>query len=222
MISRISFVQAAVSAAAERYVLLLLHSGSHTSPLSIDAGGPFEATSAAVSNEYEVLLAIRDSMPYLTDTWSRLGWWLEGMELYGPLPNELIGQLSELNTLLLDNCGLHGTLPDSYSSLTKLVSLGLSGNAIEGSIPSSYGMLGALKTLLLADNRLTGALSDTAWLGNLTRLTQLELSRNAFTGSIPTQWQSLANLQILRLESNIGITGTLPEFFSNFKFLQFL
>ena len=131
---------------------------------------------------------------------------LASNQLTGEIPAEL-GDLSNLEVLLLSGNQLTGEIPAELGSLTNLQTLYLEGNQLTGSIPVELGNLTNLKWLSLYSNQLTGEIP--AELGNLTNLEGLILFNNQLTGSIPVELGSLTNLQTLDLYSN-QLTGEIP------------
>lgn len=67
-----------------------------------------------------------------------------------------IGNLSHLQTLLLQNNDLSGSVPVEIGKLLELQALDLSGNQFVGEIPSSLGFLIHLSYLRLSKNNLSG------------------------------------------------------------------
>ena len=136
--------------------------------------------------------------------------------LVGTLPAEL-GNLDNLQELLLSDNQLTGSVPTELGNLVRLQDLSLSHNKLTGSIPTELGNLDNLQELLLSDNQLTGSVPTE--LGNLVRLQDLSLSHNKLTGSIPTELGNLDNLQELLLSDN-QLTGSVPTELGNLVRLQ--
>ena len=78
--------------------------------------------------------------------------------LTGVLPT-VVGDLTGLQSLVLDGSALTGSLPSTVGSLTNLVVLQASGCGVSGSIPSTVGYLTKLTKLSLGSNKLTGKFS---------------------------------------------------------------
>ena len=79
------------------------------------------------------------------------------------------------------------TVPNSFSSLTRLVRLDIGHNQLDGTMPSS--------------------------LGELTRLTKLYVLNNRFTGTIPASFRSLtSNMEEFILDDNF-LTGNIDTIF---------
>ncbi|XP_027332605.1 receptor-like protein 35 [Abrus precatorius] len=122
-----------------------------------------------------------------------------------------INLASSLRILHLSRCQFQGSIPPSFSNLTRLTSLDLSRNELNGSIPSSFSNLTRLTSLDLSWNNLNGSIPSS--FSNLTRLTSLDLSGNNI-GSIPSSFSNLTRLTSLDLSWN-NLNGSIPSSFSN-------
>ncbi|QCD90653.1 somatic embryogenesis receptor kinase 1 [Vigna unguiculata] len=94
-----------------------------------------------------------------------------------------IGNLTNLQSVLLQNNAISGRIPPSIGNLKKLQTLDLSNNAFSGEIPSSLGGLKNLNYLRLNNNSLTGSCPQS--LSNIEGLTLVDLSYNNLSGSLP-------------------------------------
>ncbi|KAL2484734.1 Protein NSP-INTERACTING KINASE 2 [Abeliophyllum distichum] len=94
-----------------------------------------------------------------------------------------IGNLTHLQSVLLQDNNISGPIPHELGRLPKLQTLDLSDNLLNGEIPSSLAQLKSLQYLRLNNNSLTGAIPLS--LGNLTQLTFLDLSFNNLSGPVP-------------------------------------
>ncbi|KAG5059252.1 hypothetical protein JHK87_000281 [Glycine soja] len=94
-----------------------------------------------------------------------------------------IGNLTNLQSVLLQNNAISGRIPAAIGSLEKLQTLDLSNNAFSGEIPSSLGGLKNLNYLRLNNNSLTGSCPQS--LSNIEGLTLVDLSYNNLSGSLP-------------------------------------
>ena len=131
---------------------------------------------------------------------------LEGLllginQLTGPIPTEL-GALTILESLWLGGNRLAGPIPAELGALTNLEELSLA-----GPIPAELGALTNLKALSLWGNELTGPIP--AWLGGLTNLALLNLRYNRLSGPSPTELGALTNLELLILHRN-ELSGAIP------------
>ncbi|KAL4362166.1 hypothetical protein GQ457_04G007540 [Hibiscus cannabinus] len=107
---------------------------------------------------------------------------LPSQSLSGTL-SPLIGNLSELQSVLLQNNAISGPIPATIGKLEKLQTLDLSNNTLNGEIPTSLGDLKNLNYLRLNNNSLTGACPDS--LSKIGGLTLVDLSYNNLSGSLP-------------------------------------
>ncbi|XP_027360226.1 protein NSP-INTERACTING KINASE 3 isoform X1 [Abrus precatorius] len=94
-----------------------------------------------------------------------------------------IGNLTNLQSVLLQNNAMSGQIPAAIGNLEKLQTLDLSNNAFSGEIPSSLGALKNLNYLRLNNNSLTGSCPQS--LSNIEGLTLVDLSYNNLSGSLP-------------------------------------
>ncbi|XP_059669632.1 probable LRR receptor-like serine/threonine-protein kinase At5g45780 isoform X2 [Cornus florida] len=94
-----------------------------------------------------------------------------------------IGNLSRLQTMLLQNNQLSGLIPAEIGKLSEIQTLDLSGNQFVGEIPSSLGYLTHLSYLRLSKNKLSGQIPRPV--ANLKGLTFLDLSFNNLSGPTP-------------------------------------
>ncbi|OIT06652.1 PREDICTED: protein NSP-INTERACTING KINASE 3 [Nicotiana attenuata] len=113
-----------------------------------------------------------------------------------------------VSALGLPSQSLSGTLSPGIGNLTKLQSVLLQNNAISGPIPDVIGNLEKLQTLDLSNNKFEGEMP--ASFGDLRNLNYLRLNNNSLMGSIP---QSLSNIQGLALVdvSFNNLSGPLPK-----------
>lgn len=95
---------------------------------------------------------------------------------------------------------LSGILSPSISNLTNLQSVLLQNNKIAGPIPSEFGRLQKLKTLDLSSNFFTGQIPNTLY--HLKGLQYLRLNNNSLSGAIPSALANLTQLTFLDLSYN--------------------
>uniref|UniRef100_A0A2P2MD69 non-specific serine/threonine protein kinase n=4 Tax=Rhizophora mucronata TaxID=61149 RepID=A0A2P2MD69_RHIMU len=107
---------------------------------------------------------------------------LPSQSLSGTL-SPLIGNLSNLQSVLLQNNAISGPIPVTIGKLEKLQTLDLSNNSFSGQIPASLGDLRNLNYLRLNNNSLTGPFPES--LSNIEGLTLVDLSFNNLSGSMP-------------------------------------
>ena len=136
----------------------------------------------------------------------------------GEIPPE-IGNLINLETLILKENQFSGIIPPEIGSLTNLTDLDLGGNQLSGEIPPEIESLINLNILDLAGNQLTGTIPPE--IGELENLTELELGGNLITGLIPPEIGELESLTFIHLEYN-QFTGSIPPEISNLSNLVWL
>ncbi|KAE8691956.1 putative LRR receptor-like serine/threonine-protein kinase [Hibiscus syriacus] len=107
---------------------------------------------------------------------------LPSQSLSGTLSTS-IWNLSNLQSVLLQNNAISGPIPSTIGKLEKLVTLDLSNNTFSGEIPASLGDLKNLNYLRLNNNSLTGTCPDS--LSKIGGLTLVDLSYNNLSGSLP-------------------------------------
>ncbi|CAI9300001.1 unnamed protein product [Lactuca saligna] len=79
---------------------------------------------------------------------------LGGNQLSGELPQE-VGNLKNLNEIILENNRLSGDLPTTISSCSSLVNLDISNNFFQGTLKSSLRSLRAIQTFDASQNNFT-------------------------------------------------------------------
>ena len=130
-----------------------------------------------------------------------------GNYLSGQIPPE-IGNLVNLETLVLGGNQFSGDIPSEIWTMTNLTELHVSGNQLTGSIPPEISELTNLVELHLSGNQMYGNIP--AEIGSILTLEQLFLHSNQFTGEIPPQLFALPNLEIFDIASN-QLTGIIPD-----------
>ncbi|TVU11661.1 hypothetical protein EJB05_45258 [Eragrostis curvula] len=115
-----------------------------------------------------------------------------------------IGNLTNLQTVLLQNNDITGPIPAEIGKLAKLRTLDLSSNNLNGQIPASVGHLQSLQYLKLNNNTLSGPFPTAS--ANWSQLVLLDLSYNNLSGPIPG---SLA--RTFNIVGNPLICGTKTE-----------
>ncbi|KAL5095703.1 hypothetical protein RYX36_000030 [Vicia faba] len=94
-----------------------------------------------------------------------------------------IGNLTNLQIVLLQNNNITGSIPSELGKLPKLQTLDLSNNFFIGEIPPSLGHLRSLQYLRFNNNSLVGECPES--LANMTQLSFLDLSYNNLSGPVP-------------------------------------
>eukprot|EP01018_Ginkgo_biloba_P036725 Gb_25785 [translate_table: standard] len=124
-------------------------------------------------------------------SWSMVTCSLDGLVMALGIPSQnlsgtlspAIGNLTNLQSVLLQSNNIEGPLPEELGKLEKLQTLDLSNNQLSGVIPSALGQLINLKYLRLNNNRLSGPFPQ--WVANISGLSFLDLSFNNLSGSVP-------------------------------------
>ncbi|KAJ0989102.1 hypothetical protein J5N97_007458 [Dioscorea zingiberensis] len=156
-----------------------------------------------------------------SQNWDKLANSLETLEfrsnqgLIGEIPS-ILGQLTNLNSLVLVDNALTGEVPQELAKLVHLKRLVLVGNQLSGPIPPLLAPnLAELLILDLSRNSLTGTLPSS--LGDLTSLIKLDLSHNLLNGRLPSELGKLRTLTLLDLKDNLlsgGLTRSLQHLVS--------
>ncbi|KAK4763251.1 hypothetical protein SAY86_009019 [Trapa natans] len=103
---------------------------------------------------------------------------------------------------------LSGRLSPSTGNLTNLQSLLLQDNSISGPIPSELGRLSKLRTLDISSNFFTGKIPTE--LSNLRSLQYLRVNNNSLSGQIPPSLANMSQLVIMDLSYN-NLSGPVPS-----------
>ncbi|KAM3243443.1 hypothetical protein ACQJBY_055400 [Aegilops geniculata] len=123
-----------------------------------------------------------------------------------------IGNLTNLEIVLLQNNNINGRIPAEIGRLTKLRTLDLSSNCFSGEIPGSVSRLRDLQYLRLNNNTLSGAFPSSS--ANLSHLVFLDLSYNNLSGPVPGSlartFNIVGNPLICGAATEQDCYGTLP------------
>ncbi|KAJ8471771.1 hypothetical protein OPV22_026114 [Ensete ventricosum] len=123
-----------------------------------------------------------------------------------------IGNLTNLEIILLQNNNISGPIPQEIGRLSKLRTLDLSNNYFTGGIPTSITRLSSLQYLRLNNNSLSGEFPVS--LTNLTQLALLDLSYNNLSGPVPSfparTFNVVGNPLICATGSEKECLGTMP------------
>ncbi|URE26591.1 hypothetical protein MUK42_07160 [Musa troglodytarum] len=123
-----------------------------------------------------------------------------------------IGNLTNLEIILLQNNNISGPIPQEIGRLSQLRTLDLSNNYFTGDIPSSITHLSSLQYLRLNNNSLSGEFPVS--LTNLTQLALLDLSYNNLSGPVPSfparTFNIVGNPLICATGSEKECFGTMP------------
>lgn len=104
---------------------------------------------------------------------------------------------------------LSGTLTAVIGNLTNLRQVLMQNNNISGKLPAELGMLPKLQTLDLSNNRFSGMVPDS--LGQLNSLQYLRLNNNSLSGAFPVSLAKIPALAFLDLSYN-NLSGPIPKF----------
>ena len=107
------------------------------------------------------------------------------------------GSPLRVTELDLSHKGLTGEIPGNLGDLANLQGLILVNNQLTGPIPTELGGLASLQRIYLNQNQLSGEIP--AELAALSNLQWLGLFDNEFDGQIPAELGSLKNLRMLSL-----------------------
>lgn len=113
-----------------------------------------------------------------------------------------------VSALGLPGQNLSGILSPAIGNLTNLQSITLQNNALSGPITGAIGKLRNLHTLDLSGNKFTGELPTS--LGDLKNLNLLRLNNNSLTGPVPDSLSQVGGLTLVDLSYN-NLSGSLPK-----------
>ncbi|XP_024993810.1 protein NSP-INTERACTING KINASE 3-like isoform X2 [Cynara cardunculus var. scolymus] len=113
-----------------------------------------------------------------------------------------------VSALGLPSQNLSGTLSSAIGNLSNLQSVTLQNNAIFGPITAAIGKLQKLQTLDLSGNIFSGQLPSS--LGDLKNLNFLRLNNNSLTGTVPESLSEVGGLTLVDVSYN-NLSGPLPK-----------
>ena len=138
-------------------------------------------------------------------------------DFHGSIPSQIApARDSFLQTLILTQNRLSGTIPEALSNLSNLGKIDFSNNHLHGEIPMELGNLHLLQHLHLNNNFLIGPIPDTLAIAHPTTgriadlLEEILLQDNYLTGTIPVQLADLPKLKKLLIYDN-KLTGEVPR-----------
>ncbi|XP_051148824.1 protein NSP-INTERACTING KINASE 3-like [Andrographis paniculata] len=186
-----------------RMNLLLLSLGLVVSALIDDCDSTLSPS--GVNYEVVALISIKKS---LSDPYNALESW----DIYSvdPCSWRMITCSSDgyVSNLGLTGLSLSGALSPGIGNLTGLQSVLLQNNDISGSIPETIGKLEKLRTLDLSNNKLSGDIPNS--IGSLTNLNYLRLNNNSLTGNVPASLSEIESLRLVDLSFN-NLSGSVPK-----------
>lgn len=136
--------------------------------------------------------------------------------LFGIIPNNSLGQVTELRVVSLHNNFLTGPFPGELGNCGNLRALYLATNSFFGPLPSLAGFWPRLTHLSLGFNNFSGSIPDSISL--FPELYLLDLQNNSFSGAIPSL--KLSTLQKLTLQNN-NLSGPVPSSLQSFPAADF-
>ncbi|PIA29853.1 hypothetical protein AQUCO_05800137v1 [Aquilegia coerulea] len=138
-------------------------------------------------------------------------------KLSGPLRIDISPKSDRFQSLELDGNQFTGSIPNSISQFTHLLSLYLNNNKFSGGIPYSFRQFRNMTYLRLQNNQLSGGIPD---IFKSLVLRDFDLSYNKLSGGIPPSFSFLApELQFFRASHN-ALTGRIPDYLRNFQTLD--
>ncbi|KAJ6795621.1 protein NSP-INTERACTING KINASE 3-like [Iris pallida] len=160
---------------------------------------------SGINYEVVALMAIRND---LNDPYNVLENW--DMNSVDPCSWRMVTCSADgyVSVLGLPSQNLSGTLSPGIGNLTNLQSVLLQNNEISGSIPTDIGKLEKLQTLDLSSNQFSGSVPSS--LGNLRNLNYLRLNKNRLSGPCPGSLSNIKGLTLLDLSYN-NLSGLLPN-----------
>ncbi|EOA34297.1 hypothetical protein CARUB_v10021813mg [Capsella rubella] len=137
---------------------------------------------------------------------------LEYNQLSGTLPPEL-GNLRNLQKLLLSSNYLSGEIPSTFAKLTSLTDFRISDNQFTGTIPDFIQHWTKLGKLVIQASGLVGPIPNA--IGPLRKLSNLKISDLPGPESPFPLLQNMTSMKTLVLR-NCNLTGDLPAYFGTF------
>ncbi|KAK6284009.1 hypothetical protein POUND7_002961 [Theobroma cacao] len=151
--------------------------------------GPLPGTFSSLENMMEMRIA---------DLYGRNG------EVF-PFPD--VSRMRQLETLVLRNCSINGSIPEYIGAFQALNHLDLSYNKLSGKVPY-FSESGNLTNIFLRANKLTGPIPE--WFKNLTEA-NLDFSENNFTDSSSTVNYKSRNIDSTWQKNNFSCDEDQPE-----------
>ncbi len=136
--------------------------------------------------------------------------------LFGIIPNNTLGQVTELRVVSLHNNFLTGPFPGELGNCGNLRALYLATNSFFGPLPSLAGFWPRLTHLSLGFNNFSGSIPDS--ISFFSELYLLDLQNNSFSGSIPPI--TFSTLRKLTLQNN-NLSGPVPSSLQSFPVADF-
>ncbi|KAM0824480.1 hypothetical protein ACQ4PT_070176 [Festuca glaucescens] len=125
------------------------------------------------------------------DQWARMrlqGLSLMGNRLSGPFPMVLT-KITTLTNMSIEGNEFHGLIPPEIGQLAQMEKLIISTNEFTGPLPAALSLLTNLTDLVLRNCSISGSLPP--YIGDMENLKHLDLSFNKLTGKIPDSFTSM-------------------------------
>ncbi|XP_022848756.1 leucine-rich repeat receptor-like serine/threonine/tyrosine-protein kinase SOBIR1 [Olea europaea var. sylvestris] len=118
----------------------------------------------------------------------------------------VVGKLSELKELSLQNNELFGQIPTEIFQRQRLEMFNIRKNQFSGEVPEGLSSLIRLRVLDISSNKFSGSLK---FLNNFPNLEKLNLADNMFAGKLPLSLRSFRNLRFINISGNTLLEGPL-------------
>ncbi|GKA27513.1 probable leucine-rich repeat receptor-like protein kinase [Tanacetum coccineum] len=142
--------------------------------------------------------------------------------LTGPI-SPRVGDLENLDQLILCGCRFTGSIPSELGNLKKLSYMALNSNNLTGVIPPSLGYLSNLYWLDISENQLSGSIPystlTSPGLDMLKHAKHFHFNKNKLSGPIPSQ---IFDEDMHRLFDGNQLTGRIPSTIGSVKTLEAL
>ncbi|MQL95474.1 hypothetical protein Taro_028141 [Colocasia esculenta] len=132
---------------------------------------------------------------------------LLGNRLSGPIP-DAIGNISTLQSLVVENNMLQGSLPRSLGNLANLSRLFLSANNFTGELPETLGNLKNLSDFRIDGNDISGKIPN--FIGNWKKLQRFDMQGTSLEGPFPATFNTLQSITELRVSDLKKTDGSFP------------
>lgn len=133
---------------------------------------------------------------------------LTGNRLSGPFPLVLT-QITTLKNLSIESNLFSGTIPKEIGNLINLEKLIISSNAFTGELPATLAKLTNLIDLRISDNNFSGRIPG--FINKFTQLKKLQIQGSFLEGPIPSGIANLINLVDMRITDLRGNWSAFPQ-----------
>ncbi len=101
----------------------------------------------------------------------------------GPMPGDKVAKMTNLESIMIDDCGITGPIPVEFFASGKLTSFSIYRNKLTGGIPSEIGNCPKMSVLDLSHNQLTGNIPS--GIAKSEKFWTFDLSGNQLSTNIP-------------------------------------